>query len=453
MKVAYILGTFPSVSETFILREMTELRRQGIDVRIFSLRRPNTSRVPVEAVPLLPFTQYRPALLGKESLNALAHWLWRCPRGMAAVLRMVTGRIWREPVETLRLLRNVAAAACFARRADAIGVEHIHAHFAFMPADVAEMMARLMGIGFSFSAHASDIHLTAPAPLAEKIRAARFVAVCTRYGCEELVRRTETACTQKLHLIYHGVPPFRPEQDVSPQTNGVHVSPEQVGTTPRPAEIPATSLARANLPGEPWPFRVAVIEDGARPEPLVLAVGRLHAKKGFGTLIAAALILRDRGVRFRCIIVGEGPERRALETAIATYQLNGIVQLAGERPQADVIAWLQSARVFALPCIIAPDGDRDGLPNAILEALAAGVPVVTTPIAAIPEVIKAGQTGLLVPPGDAVVLAAALEELLKNDALCRRMIASGVSVVEERFNLARNVARLAELFSRIASTS
>jgi glycosyltransferase involved in cell wall biosynthesis len=408
MKVAYILGTFPSVSETFILREMTELRRQGIDVRVFALRRPAGGAVPAEAEALLPVTRYRPAFLGMDSLAALFLFLWRHPWRLATVLGRALATAWGEPLETLKRLRHVATAAYFAREASALGVEHIHAHFAFMPTDVAAMMAELTGLGFSFSAHASDIHLQPPGALARKIRAARFVAVCTRYGREEIGRHVDAQSMEKVQLIYHGVPLAQPGEDVHP--------------------------------------------DRPRAEPLVLAVGRLQPKKGFATLIEAARILRDRGVAFHCVIAGEGPERKTLEAALDRLRLRERVHLAGECTQSELGKLFRSARVFVLPCIIAPDGDRDGLPNVILEALAAGVPVVTTPVAGIPEVIEEGRTGLLAPAGDAPALAARIEELLKNETLCRRMAVLGRSVVEEQFNLARNVTPLIERFTRMRSS-
>jgi glycosyltransferase involved in cell wall biosynthesis len=224
--------------------------------------------------------------------------------------------------------------------------------------------------------------------------------VCTRYGFEEIHRRVGQVPAGRVHLVYHGLSP-------------------------------------------------AQFEAAAGTEPLILAIGRLQAKKGFATLIDACRRLRERAVEFRCVIAGEGPERRVLEADIARQRLEGVVQLVGERTQEQVAALLGSARVFALPCVITPAGDRDSLPNVILEALAAGVPVVTTPVAGIPEVIVDGRTGLLVSPGDGAALAARIEELLKNGSLCRTIIAFGKAAVAERFEIARNLAPLAALFERM----
>lgn len=402
MKVAYVLGTFPSLSETFILREIVELRRQGVEIDIFALRRPVRGPMHAEADGLLAFTTYRPPILGAATVAAAAYFLLRHPIRLMRVLGWALAP--RAPVEWLRCLRNVPAAAFFARRALAAGVRHVHAHFAFAPADVACMMAGFTGLPFSFSGHARDIYCQSAALLRRKVRAARFVVVCTRYGGEELARRTGLASPGPVHVVYHGV------------------------------EAAAGNAVHGN-------------------EPVILSVGRLEPKKGFGTLVEACRLLRDRGVTFRCVVAGEGPERRNIDAAIGRCGLGGTVRLVGAQTQEQVAALLRAARVFALPCTVAADGDRDSLPNAILEALAAGVPVVTTPVAGIPEAIDDGRTGFLVPPDDAAALAASLEELLKNDALCRTIRSFGRTAVAERFDLVRNVAALAALFEQGRKTA
>jgi colanic acid/amylovoran biosynthesis glycosyltransferase len=403
MKLAYILGTFPSLTETFILREILELRRRGFELILFSLRRPAPGPLNVEAEILLPSVCYRPALLSPRVIAAQGYFLVRHPgRLLRAIGRTVTAS-GGDPVALVKCLRNLPIAAFFARRAAAFGAEHLHAHFAFMPADVARMMADLLGTGFSFSAHAADIYLQPASVLARKVRAARFVAVCTRYGRDELARKTGPSSLEKLRVIHHGVPPVQ--------------------------------NARID-----------------REVPLILAVGRLQPKKGFIVLMEACRLLRDRGLSFHCLVAGEGPERGTLEDAIRRFGLAERVSLLDACSQDQVAALFQQARVFALPCVIAPDDDRDSLPNAILEAMAAGVPVVTTPVAGIPEAIEQGRTGMLVPPGDARALASALEELLKSDPLCQRISVSGKAAVSERFSVVRNIDPLAELFEQMRDT-
>ena len=411
MKLACILGTFPSLTETFILRELVELRRRGFEVMIFSLRRPAIGRFPTGIEPWRASVCYRPSLVSPDVIAAQAYFLARHP---VRLLRTITRTVVAsgcDPIGLLKGLRNLPAAAFFARRATRFGAEHIHAHFAFMPTDVARMMSDLLGIDFSFSAHAGDIYLQAPVVLARKVQAARFVTVCTRYGLNELTRRAGPFALENVHLVYHGVPLARSESQTTDHS-------ELASSVPR-----------------------------------ILAVGRLQPKKGFATLVEACGILRDRGLSFRCSIAGEGPERQNLEAAVGRLGLVDTVSLLGECSSEEVSALFRQARVFALPCEIAPDGDRDSLPNVILEAMAAGVPVITTPVAGIPEAIEDKRNGFLVPCRDPQALAGQLEELLKSDGLCRTIASSGRTTVAERFDIENNVAPLAALFERMRITT
>jgi colanic acid/amylovoran biosynthesis glycosyltransferase len=416
MKLAYVLGTFPSRTETFIQRELDELQRKGFNIIIFSLRRPAGVGRQAGNRPLKHPVYYRPSLLSPFVIAAQGYFMWRHPRRTLRALRQTLDTFMHDPIELLKCLRNLPVAAFFARRAAHFGVEHIHAHFAFMPADVARMMATLLDISFSFSAHAGDIYLQSRAALSRKVQAANFVSVCTRYGLDELNQRAGPLPPEKVHLIYHGL------------------TPSQFSSI----EVPTTGDG-GHTPENPAP-------------PLILAVGRLQPKKGFVILIEACRLLRDRYLAFRCIIAGEGPERRNLESAINRLGLAETVQLRGECPTEEIVSLFKQAHVFALPCIIAPDGDRDSLPNVILESLAAGIPVVTTPVAGIPEVIVHGRTGLLAPPGDSRILAEMIEELLKSESLCRILSTFGATTIQERFDIARNAAPLAELFKAMRKT-
>ncbi|MEI8139238.1 MAG: glycosyltransferase [bacterium] len=416
MKLAYVLGTFPSRTETFIQRELDELRRKGFKIIIFSLRRPAV--ICRQAGNLTPkhLVYYRPSLLSPAVITAQWYFMLRHPRRTLRALLQTLAASLHDPIELLKCLRNLPVAAIFARRAGHFGVEHIHAHFAYMPTDVARMMATLLNISFSFSAHARDIYLQSRAALSRKAQAAKFVSVCTSYGLDELNRRAGPLPPEKVHLIYHGL------------------TPSEFSSSEAPTPVNGGQITERPVP------------------PLILAVGRLQPKKGFVILIEACRILRDRHLAFRCLIVGEGSERRNLESAINRLGLAETVQLLGECSTEEVVSLLKQAHVFALPCIIAPDGDRDSLPNVILESLAAGIPVVTTPVAGIPEVIVHGRTGLLAPPGDARILAEMIEELLKSESLCRILSTFGTTTIRERFDIARNAAPLAELFNNMRKT-
>lgn len=400
MKLAYVLGEFPSVSETFILREITELRRRGFEIIVFALRRPAGGTGWEAAGEDRPPVCYRPPWWGWTTLVGVVAWSVRHPIRVARALVQAVAGAWPWPVAVLRCLRHMATACVFARRARSLGIRHVHAHFASLPTDVARGMAVLLGTEFSFSAHAADIFLQPGPLLARKVRAARFVTVCTRHGMEELARRMGVA-SPNVHLVRHGVP------------------------------------------------RLAAAAGSGKHDALIVSVSRLQPKKGLVTLVEACRLLHERGVAFRCTIVGEGPLRSELEAAVARSHLQGVVKLAGTQSQAQVADLLAGARVFALPCTIAPDGDHDGLPNALLEAMAAGLPVVSTPIGGITEAVDDGGNGFLVPPSDAAALAGRLEELLKNESLCRTLGASGQVRATEHFDIASNVAPLASLFERM----
>jgi len=185
--------------------------------------------------------------------------------------------------------------------------------------------------------------------------------------------------------------------------------------------------------------------------PLLLSVGQLKEKKGFSYLIEACRFLKNRGYDFRCEIVGEGPKRAELEALITALDLDGTVVLQGALPHSEVVARYAQATLFALACVLAEDGDRDGIPNVVLEAMAMQVPVVSTRLSGIPEVVEDGLTGLLVQPGDAKTLADALARLLDAPDLRERLGRQGRKRVEERFNSRNNVGQLIELFEKADS--
>src|SRR5262249_42578421 len=192
---------------------------------------------------------------------------------------------------------------------------------------------------------------------------------------------------------------------------------------------------------EEFPFRSP--ED--RP-PVILAVGRLIEKKGFGDLIDACALLEKRPRTFRCRIIGSGRLQADLAGQIRRLGLEGQVQLTGPMPQSEVVKEMQNAAVLAAPCIVANDGDRDGLPNVIQEALALGLPVVSTDVTGIPEVIQHDKTGLRVPQHDPEALAAAIEQLLENPALRVRLAAEGRRLMEAEFDIRRNTQRRRVIF-------
>ncbi len=276
------------------------------------------------------------------------------------------------------------------------GLAHLHAHFAGEPASIARIAARRCGIGYSISAHAKDIYLTDPALLRQNLGDARFVVTCTSHNAQHLRKVAPGVPVAKL---YHGI-----------------------------------DCAKLH-PGE---------EAGRIDPPLILSVGRLRSKKGLDVLIDACARLRKSDVAFRCEIIGYGPEEAALRAQIELLGLQQHVRLTGKLGHDEVLERMRAARIFALPCRIDADGDRDGIPNVILEAMAMGLPVVSTPVSGVPEIIEHGRTGWLVPPDDAAALADRLGAMIANGA-DSEIVGAARHAVHSRFGEGRDIAMLDRL--------
>jgi glycosyltransferase involved in cell wall biosynthesis len=401
VKLAYIVKRFPKFSETFVLHELLELRRQGDEVVICSLQRPHPGEPCHEgAVSLAAQTVYLPSGLRRVSALTAAslRTLVASPRPAGGALAWSLG--WTIRQRQIAHLRRFGEAA-YLRFHLPPDLDHLHAHFAHGPASVALLLSRLTGRPFSFTGHAKDLfQLVRPQLLRAKVREARFVVAVSEYTRRYIVRAVDSRDSDKVVVVRNGIDRRRFSR-------------------------------RARNP---------------KGEPLVLAVSRLVEKKGLDTLVdACALLLRALGRDLRCEVIGEGPLRGSLTERIGRLGLGGRVMLDGGRDQAAVRDAYERASVFVLPCRRDSAGDQDALPVSLVEALAVGVPVVTTPVSGIPEVVRDGDSGLLVPPGDAERLAHAIENLLRDEALRGRLAAAGPRSVTE-YDLATSVARLRRLF-------
>jgi glycosyltransferase involved in cell wall biosynthesis len=394
-EIALLVRIHPKISETFILGEILGLERLGMKLSVFSLYRPTDSlthaaNAAVQA-PVL-YGETRDWLGGLRLAAIHARLLATRPLRYMAALWFVAQR-----VEAGRA-RDFLNAGWLGTQMTRAGLRHVHAHFASEPAAVAEIAARLTGCTYSISAHAKDIYTSQPKVLRRKLSAASFTVTCTDYNRRHLQNVTNGAV--QVHCCYHGVDTER----LSP---------------PRQRTRDAT--------------------------PLILSVGRLRPKKGFGVLIDACRLLHEKGVEFNCEIVGYGEENANLSARILQCGLTGIVRLVGVLSQDAVISRYRRASLFVLPCQIAADGDRDGIPNVLVEAMAMQVPVVSTPVSGIPELIENGKNGLLCPAGDALALAQAMQRLLTDRTLAERLAASARMQVTERFSSGHNISALHQL--------
>jgi colanic acid/amylovoran biosynthesis glycosyltransferase len=387
---AYLFERFPSYTQTFCFREVEEMLRQGMEPAIYSIREAEEG------------TTFNPELLRRvrylpkdEALNKAVREAREAHRIHSDVWEVFSG--WGDRGDKTRLYEAAWLGLELKRRR----IRHVHTHFAGIAARTAYWMKQFYGISYSFTAHANDIFCETdlPVSLDELVKEARMVVTVTDFSRDWLKKRCP-AWAGKIERVY----------------NGIH-----------PAEF-----------ASPDP-----VPESSTPE--ILSVGRLIEKKGFCELIDACALLRDRGVECRCRIIGTGPLEEALREQIASAGLADRVLMEGARSEAEVIAFLRQARVFALACTHDPDGGSDNLPTVIMEAMAASLPVVSTRIAGVPEMIEDGTTGRLLAEHDVAGIAAALEQLLKDPALARRWGASGRVMVEKLFATDKTTSHLKHL--------
>ncbi len=393
--IAYVLKRYPRLTETFILNEIRAMERFGERLHIFSLLPPEPPphhpmvaevRAPVHAPPA-GFTA-KARLLARSHAAMLARSPGRYAR--AAGIAMLRTLSSRHPLSLWRQFARAGVVAAICRRE---GIRHIHAHFANAPTSVAHFANLMSGIPFSFTAHAKDIYLSRPRVLRSHLQAAVFAATCTGYNAQHLRRLAPRLDPRKIRLVYHGI---------------------DLGTF--------AASARAVAPG-------------TTRRPTILAVGRLVPKKGHEDLIAACAALRDQGVEFDCEIVGSGPLHDALAAAIRRHDLEDRLTLRGSMTHAELIALYRRADMFVLAPRIAEDGDRDGIPNVIAEAMAVGVPVVATDVSGIPELVRHERTGLLASSRNPIALAAAMKRLLDDRVLAGRLVAQARDLLNREFDL------------------
>lgn len=402
MKVAYLMSRFPKISETFVLYEIVELERLGFRVEIFPLLREREQVLHAEAAPLVERAHYsKPGQ--RKVLAAQAYWQRRAPARYTAAW----ASILRENAASPKFLSRAVAAALqgayMARRMEELGVEHIHAHFATHAVVAAYMAHRLTGISYSFTAHADDIYLD-QSMLGEKIRRSSFVAAISDYNRRFLRGRYGAAAEAKVLVNHCGV------------DTGVFA--------PRP-ELPR------------------------RDTFVITCVARLEEKKGHRYLVEACARLRDQGLRFRCQLVGDGELREEVAAQVDRLGLGEHVALLGRLPRDRVQALLADSDVMVLPSITTADRRQEGIPVALMEAMATGLPVISTTVSGIPELIEHGRSGLLAPERDAAALANALLLVAGSPEVAAHLGREGRAKVLAEFDLRANTAALAGHFRRM----
>jgi glycosyltransferase involved in cell wall biosynthesis len=410
-RVIYILRSWPRLSQTFVVNEILALERRGVSLSVFSLARsgetlvqPQVARVAAEVVHLEGRGLRRVGVRARDAVR-----LVRCSP------RRYLGTAWfalRNPrlaagygdCSTMACFGHATEVAATVARLAESGdrVSHVHAHFAHDPALVGLLVARLTGLGFTFTAHARDLFQIPPSSLAARARAARAVVTCCEANAAYIRSSVDPVELPPLHVVHHGV---------------------DLGRF-RPVPVPSTP----------------------REVPTLLSIGRLVEKKGFEDLMAALALLRARGVEFTVQLYGEGPLRDRLVALRDRLGLTDTVSLMGARTSDEVVAALASADVVVLTPRVTDDGDRDGIPNVLVEAMACGLPVVTTAVGGIPELVTDASNGLLLEPGDVVGVADSLHELVKDPMLRARLGAAARRTVTEGYDVDVAARRLQDLF-------
>lgn len=388
---AYLFERFPSFTQTFCAREIQQWERLGFSFPIYSIHSTDA-----EEVRHFPETLYARTITLPPLTRAARQW-WRPFYYRARQVKRAIYSRWG--VEGGR--QRAAEVAWLAPRLQRAGVKHLHVHFAGLATRTAYWLHRLYGITFSFTAHANDFFVEAPGLFLDDLfEEARFVITVSDFSREALRERFPSAA-QRIHRVYNGI---------------------QVADFAPPD--------------------TCAIEPPCRPR--IVSVGRYIEKKGYPDLISACALLGD--LDFECLLVGQGPLEQDLRRQIASLGLDGKVQVTGPRSEKEIRSLLHESTVFALACCREADGGMDNLPTVIMEAMAAAVPVVSTRLAGVPEMIVEGRTGLVVPEHGVVELAEALRAMLSQPEKAREMGRAGQALARERFDLSVTSAHLRDSF-------
>ncbi|MXX16800.1 MAG: glycosyltransferase family 4 protein [Gammaproteobacteria bacterium] len=408
-KLAIVLKGYPRLSETFIAQEILNLERAGFDITLYSLRLPTDNRTHPVHGEIGAGVVYLPEYLYRQPGRVLRSW-WRCRRlaGYPGAWKQFLRDLMRDPSpnRVRRFGQAFVLAAELPRDMPAL-----YAHFLHTPASVARYAAILRGLPWACSAHAKDIHTTPDWEITEKLTHCRWLTTCTSYNAEHLSR---LAPPGKVMLNYHGL-----------------------------------DLGRFGSAGRVEAGRNG--GDGNDPVRL-LSVGRAVEKKGYDGLLRALAALGP-DLSWRLVHIGGGPLQKALREQAESLCIQQFIEWHGPQPQEYVLARYRESDLFVLNSRIDRHGDRDGLPNVIVEAQSQGLSVIATNLSGIPELVESGVNGLLVPPEDESALTGALDNLIRNPEERTRMGASGREKVQGGFTMEAAFQPLCRQLQELAAGS
>ena len=406
--ILYVASRLPCRSETFVYREVVALRSHGVRILTASLRQPESGlgepeleKMAAESIVVYgSFARLIADVFSEAVLN-----LKRTARTFLAAFRDGFWEENKQGVYIFKILIQAAGGISLSRRIRGLGVSRIHCHLAHAPATVAMYAAMQSCIPFSFTGHGADVFRDGSLLKQKLSRAAQVVCIS----------RWHREVYQRIHA--------RPVAQYPLVRCGVDTETQSAGSDARQAAIP-----------------------GGEALPLILTVARLVPKKGVHLLVQALARLHCAGRRFRAVVAGDGPELNSLQKLAVHCGVSGRIEWKGALIHSEVTALMRGASVFVLPCVIADDGDRDGIPVVLMEAMAVGVPCVSSDFPAIRELIEDGVSGRLIAPADVKELARAIEELISDSSLRARICFGGREAVSSEFSTRLNGHRLLDVF-------
>jgi glycosyltransferase involved in cell wall biosynthesis len=399
MRILYVVSLFPCWSETFIVREMHALIERGADIAILSLKPATEKIVQDRAAVLLDRARHPRGAIA--SVFAFLGLVLRRPLTTLRFVAKLCAGLWRQPVVLFKTLSAICRAAGQYEWMREFNPDLIHAPWATYPASVAWFLSRVLDKPFSFTSRAHDIFVE-DHMMSAKLAQANLAVTITRNNVRHMARWMSA-----------------------------------------PGAVPVQVMHSALELGE-----TVFSRDGRQPHRL-LSVGRLDAIKGFDVLLPALAILRDRGVPFESVVIGEGEERASLEALRHQLDLDDRVTFVGARPQTEVRKAMAESTLMVMPCVVTPEGNADGIPNVLTEAMAAGLPVISTRVSGIPELIDDRVSGRLVDQRDPLALADAIAEQLADPASRDAYAKAGRAKVEREFDVRIEAGRLFDCFAKV----